>query len=60
LIDNGALEAAVGVPLDLERSRVMICGNPEMVDETRALLKARGMTVSRNAKPGQIAVENYW
>jgi ferredoxin--NADP+ reductase len=54
------LEAAVGVPLDLERSRVMICGNPEMVDETRALLKARGMTVSRNAKPGQIAVENYW
>jgi ferredoxin/flavodoxin---NADP+ reductase len=60
LIGNGALEAAVGVPLDLERSRVMICGNPEMVDETRTLLKARGMTVSRNAKPGQIAVENYW
>jgi ferredoxin--NADP+ reductase len=60
LIENGALEAAVGIALDLERSRVMICGNPEMVDDTRSLLKARGMTVSKNSKPGQIAVENYW
>jgi ferredoxin--NADP+ reductase len=60
LIDSGALEAAVGLPFDLERSRVMLCGNPDMVSDTRNTLKARGMTVSRNAKPGQIAVENYW
>ncbi len=60
LIENGALEVAVGLKLDLQRSRVMICGNPEMVDDTRALLKARGMTVSKTSKPGQIAVENYW
>lgn len=60
LIENGELEAAVGMPLDLERSRVMLCGNPDMVTDTRNALKARGMTVSRNAKPGQIAVENYW
>jgi ferredoxin--NADP+ reductase len=60
LIESGALEATVGVPLDLERSRVMLCGNPNMVTDTRNALKARGMTVSRTAKPGQIAVENYW
>jgi ferredoxin--NADP+ reductase len=60
LIENGALEAAVGVKLDLVRSRVMLCGNPDLVSDTRAVLKARGMTVSRNAAPGQIAVENYW
>jgi ferredoxin/flavodoxin---NADP+ reductase len=60
LIDNGQLEASVGIGLDLERSRVMLCGNPDMVTDTRNALKARGMTVSRNAKPGQIAVENYW
>lgn len=60
LLANGALETAVGVALDLDRSRIMICGNPAMVDDTRSQLKARGMTVSRNAKPGQIAVENYW
>jgi ferredoxin/flavodoxin---NADP+ reductase len=60
LIENGALEAAVGLPLDTERSRVMLCGNPEMVTDVRNVLKARGMTVSRSASPGQIAVENYW
>jgi ferredoxin/flavodoxin---NADP+ reductase len=60
LIESGALEAGVGVPFDLERSRVMLCGNPDMVTDTRNVLKVRGMTVSRNAKPGQIAVENYW
>ncbi len=60
LIDSGELEAAVGIALDLERSRVMLCGNPDMVTDTRNVLKARGMTVSRSAKPGQIAVENYW
>ena len=60
LIESGALETAVGVSLDLARSRVMLCGNPDMVQDTRATLKSRGMTVSRSAAPGQIAVENYW
>jgi ferredoxin/flavodoxin---NADP+ reductase len=60
LLDNGALEASVGITVDAKRSRVMICGNPEMVDDTRAALKARGLTVSRSSKPGNIAVENYW
>lgn len=59
-LTQGTLEKAAGATLDLAASRIMICGNPEMVDETRALLKARGFAVSRSAKPGQIAVENYW
>ncbi len=57
---EGSLERAVGTPLDLATSRIMLCGNPDMVDDTRTALKARGFTVSRSAKPGQIAVENYW
>ena len=60
LIENGELERTVGFPIDDERSRVMICGNPEMVDETRALLTKRGLTVSRRGAPGHLAVENYW
>ena len=59
-LQNGNLEQAVGTPLDLTASRIMLCGNPQMVDDTRSALKARGFTVSRSAKPGQIAVENYW
>lgn len=60
LIENGELEKAAGVPLSLERSRFMLCGNPEMVEQTRALLKSKGFTNDRRLVPGHIAVENYW
>ena len=60
LIENGALEKAAGVELSPEHSRVMICGNPQMIDDTRAVLKQRGMRLNLSRKPGQIAVENYW
>ncbi|KZE34932.1 ferredoxin--NADP reductase [Crenobacter luteus] len=60
LIANGELERRVGFAFDLERSRVMICGNPDMVDDTRAVLGERGFALSRRAVPGQLAVEQYW
>ncbi|MBU6143653.1 MAG: ferredoxin--NADP reductase, partial [Betaproteobacteria bacterium] len=60
LIENGALEEAAGLKLDLDNSRIMLCGNPEMVDQTRQVLKQRGFKTSRQSSPGQIAVENYW
>jgi ferredoxin--NADP+ reductase len=60
LLGNGKLEAHVGLPIDRERSRVMICGNPDMVQETRQLLTDRGLTLSLRGKPGNLAVENYW
>ena len=60
LLSNGELEAHVGLPIDQERSRVMICGNPDMVQETRDLLTGRGLTLSLRGKPGNLAVENYW
>ena len=60
LIESGALEERAGLRLDLDNSRIMLCGNPEMVDDTRRILKARGFRTSRQSAPGQIAVENYW
>jgi len=60
LIDSGELERHVGLPIDRDRSRVMICGNPEMVTDTRKRLLARGLATSRRGIPGQLAVENYW
>jgi ferredoxin--NADP+ reductase len=59
-LDDGSLETAAGVRLDLEKSRIMICGNPDMVDETRKKLASKGFTVSRRGQPGNMAVENYW
>ncbi|ROM57218.1 ferredoxin--NADP reductase [Pseudomonas rhodesiae] len=60
LIENGELERAAGVELSPEHSRVLICGNPQMVDDTRQLLKKRDMNLSLSRRPGQVAVENYW
>lgn len=60
LIENKELENFVGIPFSIENSRVMICGNPQMVDDTRKLLAIRGLTISRRGNPGNMAVENYW
>lgn len=59
-ISDGTLEHAAGTLLSPEHSRVMICGNPDMVDETRTLLKARDMNLSLSRRPGAVAVETYW
>jgi ferredoxin--NADP+ reductase len=60
LIENGELERAAGLELTPEHSRVMLCGNPQMIDDTRAVLKTRDMNLSLTRRPGQVAVENYW
>ncbi|WP_110970988.1 ferredoxin--NADP reductase [Pseudomonas huaxiensis] len=60
LIENGELERAAGLELTPEHSRVMLCGNPQMIDDTRQVLKARGMNLSLSRRPGQVAVETYW
>lgn len=60
LIENGELERAAGVALTPEHSRVMLCGNPQMIDDTRKVLKLRDMNLSLSRRPGQVAVETYW
>ena len=60
LLGNGVLEENIGVKLDHDRSRIMLCGNPEMVEDSRKLLTGRGFRMSRRGDPGHLAVENYW
>lgn len=60
LIESGELERAAGLALTPEHSRVMLCGNPQMIDDTRQVLKARDLQLSLSRRPGQVAVENYW
>ena len=59
LIANGEKEKVVGMPLNPETSHVMLCGNPQMVDDTKEALKQRGLTMNRRGE-GNISVENYW
>ncbi len=60
LLNSGELEQCAGVPITVEKSRVMLCGNPEMIEETRRILHERGMRPCRRALPGQFVTENYW
>ncbi|MCW7549423.1 ferredoxin--NADP(+) reductase [Photorhabdus sp. APURE] len=61
LIENGELEAAVGLTMKNDNSHIMLCGNPQMVKDTQQLLKEqRGMTKHLRRKPGHITSEQYW
>lgn len=59
LIENGELEQATGLQFNTETSHIMLCGNPQMVEDTKEALKARGLKMNRRGE-GNIAVENYW
>lgn len=59
LLLNGELEARAGLKLDVDSAHVMLCGNPEMVEDTKETLKELGLVMNRRGE-GNIAVENYW
>lgn len=59
-IQQGNLEAAVGLKLEVEHSQIMLCGNPAMVKDSVEILKQRGFSKNLRRKPGQLTTENYW
>lgn len=61
LIENGNLETAAGLSISPSDSHVMLCGNPEMVRDTRDILQStREMKKHLRRKPGHISSEQYW
>ncbi|WP_159864017.1 MULTISPECIES: ferredoxin--NADP(+) reductase [unclassified Raoultella] len=61
LIETGALEEAVGLPMSADNSHVMLCGNPQMVRDTQQLLKeTRQMSKHLRRRPGHMTAEHYW
>ncbi len=59
-ISDGSLEARAALALNAETAHCMVCGNPEMVADTLAVLKARGLKKHRRKEAGQITTEAYW
>ncbi|HZV99741.1 MAG TPA: ferredoxin--NADP reductase [Methylophilaceae bacterium] len=59
LIDSGKLFEDIGLPpLNPIDDRAMICGSPQMLEDTSALLDARGFKVSaRIGEPGDYVIE---
>jgi ferredoxin--NADP+ reductase len=60
LLQNGILEKTTELAIAPEQSRIMMCGNPAMIEDMRRLLHQRGMRPCRRALPGQFVTENYW
>lgn len=59
-IEDGRLLERAQMPLTPELSHVMICGNPDMVTDTSAVLANLEFKKNRRREPGQITTENYW
>lgn len=59
-IEDGQLEQRTGIAINTADSQVMICGNPDMVRDTVAVLETRGLKKNRRRDPGHITTEQYW
>jgi len=59
LLLEGTLQERAGIALDIDSTHVMLCGNPDMVEDTKEALKTLGLVMNRRGE-GNIAVENYW
>lgn len=58
LLRSGKLCDDLGLPaLDPAHDRVMICGNPSMLDELVGELEARGFSEGSSHEPGDFAIE---
>lgn len=57
-VADGALAQAFEMDFLQERSRFMICGNPDMVHDTFRALTDVGFVMHRNRIPGHIMMEN--
>jgi ferredoxin--NADP+ reductase len=58
-IKDGRLEATAGIEIN-GRSQIMLCGNPQMLKDTTAVLIERGLRKHRRRAPGHISVESFW
>ena len=60
ILESSWIKENLKLDLSIEKSKIMLCGNPNMVKETRKYLQLKGFAISRKDKPGQIAVESFW
>lgn len=58
LMESGQLFADLGLPgLDAEHDRVMLCGSPQMIADTKALLEDRAFVEGAGNRPETYVVE---
>lgn len=60
LVESGAIEKRLPVPLAPDAYHVFLCGHPEMIQSVTAYLEQRGFEKDERNRPGQIHTEEYW
>jgi ferredoxin--NADP+ reductase len=58
-LETKKIQELAGIEVTLD-SQIMICGNPDMINDTVALLEKSGLKRNRRSKPGNITLEKYW
>lgn len=59
-LENGSLEQLAETTIAPGQSAVMMCGNPDMLNDLETILQHRGMTKHKIKTPGHYVVERYW
>ncbi len=60
LLTQGVVEQATGLALDPAQMDVFLCGNPDMIQQVKAWLAAKGFVPDQGKNAGTIHVEEYW
>lgn len=58
-IRSGELETVAGTSIEVKNSRVMLCGNPGMVQGSLEALEEKGLRKHLRREPGQVLQEIY-
>ena len=58
-LDSKMIQQSANLEINQD-SQIMICGNPDMINDTVELLGKQGLDRNRRSKPGNITLEKYW
>tara|TARA_B100000029_G_scaffold118766_2_gene111874 strand:+ start:1211 stop:1954 length:744 start_codon:yes stop_codon:yes gene_type:complete len=58
-IEDNSFEEIANTEINKD-SQFMICGNPDMINDTVEILNKSGLERNRRSKPGNITLEKYW
>jgi ferredoxin--NADP+ reductase len=59
-LENGSLEQVAEARIAPEESAIMMCGNPDMLNDLEAIFQRRGLSKHKTKTPGHYVVERYW
>lgn len=60
VLQNGAIEDALGDSISPDSTHVFVSGNPEMVEDLEHLFIERGFNLHSSRTPGTLHIERYW